>query len=653
MGHPGGFLTRLILAVLLAGPCFCGPAYADKRIALVIGNGRYVHANTLPNPPNDARAVAKALGGIGFKVMQGVDLDRDSMERLLRDFLGQASTAEVALLFYAGHGLQVDGRNYLIPVDAKIETATDLNFGTVDLDKILASLDDPARANIIILDACRDNPLARSFAARTRSASVGSGLAAYTALGTGTLIAFSTAPGKVAEDGGAANSPFTTSLVRHIATPGIEVRQMLTRVRSEVALATGEKQVPWDNSSLRGDVYLGAPPVAGPAADEISWSFVKDTKDPDQLRRFATAYPKSPHLGEATTRIAMLESQAAEERRKADEERNRQAAAAAPVPPAVPPRPAPCGGGAVTVSLASRCATPLSAAEERSLKPKDSFKECDGCPEMVVVPAGSFTMGSPDSEKDRHDDEVPQHRVTIGKPFAVGKFHVTVDQFAAFVMETGYDAGPKCYAFEGGKWEEKQGRFWRNPGFSQNGSHPAVCLNWNDAEAYVAWLARKTGKAYRLLTESEWEYAARARTEPGAYPRYSFGNDAKDLCRYGNGADQTAKDGIEGTKGWTVAPCNDGYAYTSPVGNFTANGFGLFDMQGNAWQWTVDCYHDSYTGAPSDASAWTTGDCGRRVVRGGSWDDLPRGLRAAFRFRYSSGFRDSRLGFRLGRTLTP
>jgi len=127
----------------------------------------------------------------------------------------------VALLFYAGHGLQVDGRNYVIPVDAKIETATDLNFGTVDLDKILASLDDPARANIIILDACRDNPLARSFAARTRSASVGSGLAAYTALGTGTLIAFSTAPGKVAEDGGAATSPFTTSLIRHIATPGI------------------------------------------------------------------------------------------------------------------------------------------------------------------------------------------------------------------------------------------------------------------------------------------------------------------------------------------------------------------------------------------------------------------------------------------------
>jgi uncharacterized caspase-like protein len=180
----------------------------------------------------------------------------------------------VALLFYAGHGLQVDGRNYLVPVDAKLETASDLNFGTVDLDRILASLEDPARANIVILDACRDNPLARSFAAKTRSAAVGAGLAAYTSLGTGTLIAFSTAPGKVAADGEGANSPFTQGLIKYLRTPGLEVRQMLTRVRNDVAKATGEKQVPWDNSSLRGDVYLAglssadrpAPGNAAPAA---------------------------------------------------------------------------------------------------------------------------------------------------------------------------------------------------------------------------------------------------------------------------------------------------------------------------------------------------------------------------------------------------
>jgi formylglycine-generating enzyme required for sulfatase activity len=389
-----------------------------------------------------------------------------------------------------------------------------------------------------------------------------------------------------------------------------------------------------------------------------AWTAVKDTTSIAILERFRTLYPSSIYAPFAEARIEELK-------------KLQIAIAPPPVPPAVPPRPAPvvpavvappvvppaasgpCGGGAVAVSLASRCAAPLSAAEESALKPKDRFKECDNCPEMVVVPSASFTMGSPDSEKDRYKDEGPPHRVTIAKPFAVGKFHITVDQFAAFVTETGYDAGSKCWTFEDGKGEERSSRSWRNPGFTQGGSHPAVCLNWNDAKAYVAWLARKTGKTYRLLTEAEWEYAARVRIEPGAYPRYSFGNDEKDLCRYGNGADQTAKSSIAGAKDWAVAPCSDGYAYTSPVGSFAANGFALYDMQGNAWQWTEDCYHDSYAGAPSDGSAWTTGDCGSRVVRGGSWVASPQVLRSANRNGGTTGDPVSSLGFRVARTLTP
>jgi formylglycine-generating enzyme required for sulfatase activity len=322
------------------------------------------------------------------------------------------------------------------------------------------------------------------------------------------------------------------------------------------------------------------------------------------------------------------------------------------LPPAAPPPIAsgPCDDGSVTVSLASRCATPLLAAEERALKPKDSFKECSNCPEMMVVPAGSFTMGSPEREKGRNKDEGPQHIVTIGQPFAVGKFHVTVAQFAAFVDETGYDAGSECTTWHG-KFEERQGHSWRNPGFAQGGLHPAVCLNWNDAKAYVAWLARKTGKAYRLLTEAEWEYAARARTKPGVYPRYSFGNNEEDLCRYGNVFDQTWEN-VEGTGPW-MAPCKDGYAYTSPVGNFAANDFGLYDMQGNADQWTEDCYHDNYIGAPADGSAWISGDCSRRVFRGGSWIHITRYLRAASRYGLSISVRFDGQGLRVGRTLTP
>jgi len=229
------------------------------RVALVIGNGAYVNANQLPNPPNDARAIAGALREIGFDVIEGVNLDHAAMEKQFRDFLHKASNASIVLLFYAGHGMQVDGRNYLIPVDAKLAEPSDLPFETIEIDKLLDSLGDPGRTNIILLDACRDNPLARSFASHlpaSRSAAVPSGLAAYSAVGTGTLIAYATAPGQTALDGQGADSPFTTSLLHNIRVPGLEIRQVLTRVRAEVAQATGNKQIPWDNSSLMGDVVL-------------------------------------------------------------------------------------------------------------------------------------------------------------------------------------------------------------------------------------------------------------------------------------------------------------------------------------------------------------------------------------------------------------
>jgi hypothetical protein len=249
-----------------------GTVQASERVALVIGNGNYANAGVLANPVNDAQAVAGALTEVGFDVALGRDLDRSTMERMLRDFLRKAGSAKVALLFYAGHGLQVDGRNYLVPVDAKVEAASDLGFETVELDKILGNLEDPARATIVILDACRDNPLTRSIAARSRSTSVGAGLAAYSTLGTGTLIAFATAPGKVALDGTGKNSPFTQGLVKHLRTPGLEVRAMLTRVRADVMAATGNKQLPWDNSSLMGEVYLASQPKGGtpPAAPAIA-----------------------------------------------------------------------------------------------------------------------------------------------------------------------------------------------------------------------------------------------------------------------------------------------------------------------------------------------------------------------------------------------
>jgi uncharacterized caspase-like protein len=238
------------------------PGVADtpgSRVALVIGNGAYVNADRLRNPSHDAHAVAAVLRQIGFDVVEGVDLNRLALEEKIREFLRRALRARVALLFYSGHGMQVDGKNYLIPVDAKLDDPTDLLFETVEIDKTIDTLADPGRTTIILLDACRDNPLARHFRSRlplARSAGAGSGLAAYSAVGTGTLIAYATAPGQTALDGQGANSPFTTSLLRYLPVPGLEIRQLLTRVRADVAAATGEKQIPLDNSSLMGDVYL-------------------------------------------------------------------------------------------------------------------------------------------------------------------------------------------------------------------------------------------------------------------------------------------------------------------------------------------------------------------------------------------------------------
>jgi tetratricopeptide (TPR) repeat protein len=238
---------------------------AGRRVALVIGNGAYASVKALPNPPNDARSVAKSLRDIGFTVSEGTDLDRAAMQKMTRDFLREAARAQVALVYYAGHGVQIAGRNYLIPVDVRLQAGGNITDGMIDMDTILAALDDQVRTNILIFDACRNNPLEPHAAAGpNRAIEAGSGLAAPTALGAGatlgagTLIAFATAPGQVALDGEGANSPFSAALSRHIGTSGIEVQQMLTRVRAEVVAATKNKQVPWSNSSLLGEVYLAA-----------------------------------------------------------------------------------------------------------------------------------------------------------------------------------------------------------------------------------------------------------------------------------------------------------------------------------------------------------------------------------------------------------
>jgi formylglycine-generating enzyme required for sulfatase activity len=250
----------------------------------------------------------------------------------------------------------------------------------------------------------------------------------------------------------------------------------------------------------------------------------------------------------------------------------------------------------------------LKPEAERALKAGDTFRECaQNCPEMIVVPAGEFIMGSPDG------NERPQHKVTIRRPFAVSKFEVTFGDWDACVSVGGC---PR----EGGTNDAGWGR----------GARPVIYVHWDDAQAYAAWFSRMTGKTYRLLTEAEWEYAARA----GTATAYSWGDDIGKNNANCNGC---------GSQWDNRQP--------APVGSFRPNPFGLYDMHGNVWEWVQDCFQDNYNGAPADGSAWTKGNCNRRVVRGGGWADSPVFLGAAFRITYSSDFRFLNLGFRLGRTL--
>ena len=239
------------------------------------------------------------------------------------------------------------------------------------------------------------------------------------------------------------------------------------------------------------------------------------------------------------------------------------------------------------------------------------FRDCEACPEMVVVPAGSFMMGSPEEA-----DEMPIHRVTIAEPFAVGKYEVTFAEWEACV------AGGGCQGYRPD--DEGWGR----------GNRPVTNVSWNDVQTYAMWLNEKTGKAYRLLSEAEWEYVARAGS---GTRKYSWGNEV----------------------GRNRANCNGcgsrwDNKQTAPVGSFAANGFGLHDVHGNVWEWVQDCVNGTYVGAPADGSAWEQGDCTFRVVRGGSWDGFPRILRSAFRYGYISGRRaSSGVGCRVARRLTP
>ena len=731
---------------------------ANERVALVVGNAAYEHAPPLANPKNDAEDMAALLRRLGFQVTAGLDLTDAALEDRVRAFSRQARAAQVALFFYAGHGLQVDGDNYLVPVDAHLADEADLPFEALQLDLVLKRMG--GGTNLVFLDACRDNPFARGWEGAGRSTAVGRGLRRVgEASGSGLFIAFATDPDRIAADGEGRNSPFTAALKRHIETPGLEINGLLTEVRKTVLASTGNIQRPWSNSSL-SDAFYFVPGAAPPASrvgasrlnvdadalqDTVFWESVKDSgeasgfeayleqypdgafaplavnrlralvwapiensRDPMAFENYLAASPNGRFAGDARGRLEAWVRQAdksALDRYLSKHPKGAVADAAKQRLPAASWEAIRSSGdfmafwryleqypgGAHSVQARrrlrqalrqSRNEAALSAFARRhpnsefageawqraaalawegakdSLSPEEfdnlakrhpgteaaklailrrdellnlrdafqakwpagkRFRDCSRCPEMVVVPSGSFLMGSPESEAGAYDNERPVHRVTV-QSFAAGVYEVRFAEWDACV------AGGGC----GGHRPDDMG--WGR------GRRPVANVSWDDAQLYVAWLSRRAGHRYRLLSESEWEYAARAGTTGPFHTGETI--STKQANYDGNYAYGDGFSGVYRNR-------------TVPVGSFPPNAFGLYDVHGNVWEWVQDCWNGGYQGAPSDGGAWESGDCSNRVLRGGAWNNAPWNLRSAGRYGNYSGDRNDFVGFRVARTLTP
>ena len=616
-----------VLLMAAAPAAAQAPAESSKRVALVIGNSAYARVGKLENPARDAGAVEKMLRHAGFETVEVMrDLSNSAMRRALRDFSDQARDADIAVVFYAGHGIEVNGSNYLIPVDAVLERDIDVEDETVPLERVSQVLEQAKRLRLVVLDACRDNPFMRSMRRTIGSRSIGRGLAKVEVLTIDTLIAFAAKAGSTAEDGRGSNSPYTTALVKHLATPGLDVRLAFGRVRDEVLRSTKGKQEPVYYGSLGGAeiALVPAAPTLPPSVEVDAARVCREVEGMsnatvlavmadkhkgtlaagciaarlEQLRQAEAAKTAAANTAATNTRmeaerlcmsvrpiadLSMLKAMADQHKgtpaetciaARIVELQLLQRLSITPEAPVILPE-------AQRLSP-KRAPAPLTAAEERGLRPKDRFKECPECPEMVVVPAGSFTMGSPPGEKGRRDNEA-QLKYSFARPFAVGRFEVTR-----------------------GEWEAFRSYLKGQPPSALQDRRPQPYVMWEGAVKYAAWLSGKTGKEYRLLTETEWEYAARA----GTTTPYAFGDTITERqARFSDGSV------------WSNV-----FADRSvEVGSFPPNAWGLHDMHGNVEEWCAD---GGSIGSETEV----------RSLRGGSWGRPADEARSAYRYSDSPAF---------------
>ncbi len=509
--------------------------YTGKRIALVIGNWKYKF-KPLHNPENDARDMTRVLRNLGFEVIHKQNLGLDEMEDEVIQFkVKLQNQGQVGLFYYAGHGLEIKGKNYLLPTDLRNPETELIKNKSIQAQWVISAMKGSGSlVNIMILDACRTFPRPD----RNSINNADYGLAAMNAP-SGTIISFATGSGQSTADGKkGTNGLYTGHLLKFLQPDGLKIEEVFKKTRQQVALATNDEQVPPVYNSMIGDFCL------------VSCENREKTLE---------------------ARISQLEAAL----------KNNQA-----VPKPVIPKPQPV------------------SKEEQGTVFRDSLADGGSGPEMVWIPAGSFRMG--DIQGGGEYDEKPVHRVSVGK-FAMGKFEVTFAEYDKFAEATGR--------------KKPNDRGWGR------GNRPVIKVSWNDVTAYTKWLSNQTGKTYRLPTEAEWEYAARAGTET----KYWWGNDV--------GKNRAACYGCGAKWGW------DAKRMTAPVGSFSANQFGLYDTVGNLWEWTCSKYTDKYNGKEKQCVT----NASRFVLRGGSWNYEPRFLRSANRYRDEPTDRIGHYGFRLAR----
>ena len=508
----------VIAAVVLPG--VSTNAHAETRVALLVGNTKYrLKEDRLKNPCKDVNQLAKVLRAkpLNFTVQVECDVDRLGFHHHLKQFKKRLVRDSIGLFYYSGHAVEADHKNYMLPVDHQAQSEDDLHVMAYPLQSVVNTMDASAsQLNIVLLDACRDNPLPKSVLSKSGDRS--KGLQRMKAKQR-TLIGFAAAPGEKALDG-KKHSPYAQALFKVLPMRGLSLLEMMNHVAHETAMVTDGFQEPWSNYSR---LPLGL-----------------------------------------------------------------------------------CLSGCRVNEPDSSVPTSRPVVQTEQTKTYDF-----PVPKMKSIKGGTFQMGCSPQDNECEGDEKPRHTVTLDA-FQMGQYEVTFEQYDYYCNQSNSCKKPD---------DEGWGRDQR----------PVINVSWNDAQAYIQWLKQKTGERFRLCTEAEWEYAARAGTET----KYSWGN--KPSGEYANGSDYDNY--------WP----KDGHDKTAPVGSYKPNPWGLHDMHGNVWEWVQDRYDKEYYGnspkhnpaGPSDSSLKY------RVLRGGSWNDFARNLRSGYRYSRTPDYRDRSRGFRL------